>query len=102
MNVLIVGGSGGIGLELANAMSARPDVNNVVATYRRQVPEHAAAGIDWVQLDVTNQDQLAKCWPAEKPLDYLIYAVGLLHDGNTGPEKPCAASTRSCSAKVCR
>ncbi|MCX2979735.1 SDR family NAD(P)-dependent oxidoreductase [Halieaceae bacterium IMCC14734] len=87
MNVLIVGGSGGIGLELANAMSARPDVDNVVATYRRQVPEHAATGIDWLQLDVTNQDQLAECWPAEKPLDYLIYAVGLLHDGNTGPEK---------------
>ena len=87
MNVLIVGGSGGIGLQLANALCARPDVDNVVATYRRIAPANASAAIDWQQLDVTDHDQLAGCWPADKPLDYLIYAVGLLHDGDAGPEK---------------
>jgi NAD(P)-dependent dehydrogenase (short-subunit alcohol dehydrogenase family) len=87
MNVLIVGGSGGIGLELANALSARPEVDNVVATYRRQPPAHAATAIDWQQLDVTNHQQLANCWPTDTPLDTLIYAVGLLHEGDTGPEK---------------
>jgi NAD(P)-dependent dehydrogenase (short-subunit alcohol dehydrogenase family) len=87
MNVLIIGGSGGIGLELANALSARSEVDTVVATYRRKPPEAAAAGIDWQQLDVTRHDQLANCWPADTPLDCLIYAVGLLHEGDTGPEK---------------
>lgn len=87
MNVLVVGGSGGIGLALTNALRERPEAQRVVATYRRQVPPNCANGVEWRQVDVTDAGQLANCWPVDQPLDCLVYAVGLLHRGSLAPEK---------------
>lgn len=86
-NVLVVGGSGGIGRELVELFCARDDVAKVVATWNRQEPSYRHAKLDWRELDVTREESLAACWPLEEALDVLVYAVGVLHTQTQQPEK---------------
>jgi len=87
MNILVVGGSGGIGAALAEALGKRPEVSKVIATYHRHPPERELAGVVWQHMDVTQPESAGERWPSDTPLDLMIYAAGVLHDGAHQPEK---------------
>lgn len=78
-NVLIIGGSSGLGLELAKKLSAK---NTVLVTGRT---DPAVAGIQFASLQIDQTDQ----WKAAVDnlldtagqIDTLMYAVGYFQDG---------------------
>ncbi|CAM4335820.1 SDR family NAD(P)-dependent oxidoreductase [Vibrio agarivorans] len=83
MNVLIVGGVGGIGQALVSLFH---DIgHNVFATYHHTPPPTSYGR--WFQCDVTDEAciiELAKVLPK---LDIVINCVGILHTDNATPEK---------------
>ena len=54
VNLLVVSGSGLLGLEITR--QARLARDNVVATYRSRLP--AVPGVDWLSLDVRQRDDV--------------------------------------------
>lgn len=87
MKVLIFGGNGGIGHAICrNLAQHSPDIE-VHATYRNQQPTHSHETIIWHKLDVTDEAQLQLLANEIEHLDWIINAVGLLHDEDHGPEK---------------
>ncbi|MDN2480906.1 SDR family NAD(P)-dependent oxidoreductase [Vibrio agarivorans] len=83
MNVLIVGGVGGIGQALVTLFN---DVGyNVFATYHR-TPPSTSNGV-WFKCDVTDEDSIVKLAEALPSLDVVINCVGILHTCNAIPEK---------------
>jgi NAD(P)-dependent dehydrogenase (short-subunit alcohol dehydrogenase family) len=87
MNVLVVGGSGGIGGAMTEAFCAREDVGAVVATCRSHSPTFSHPKLRWERLDVTVEASVARLFETLPPLDYLVNAVGVLHSAAGGPEK---------------
>jgi NAD(P)-dependent dehydrogenase (short-subunit alcohol dehydrogenase family) len=87
MNALIVGGNGGLGLELVKQLLARENSTRIVATYHRQRPAFSHPNLTWQALDVTDEAAIEKVWPGDQPLDLLVYAVGFLHTEDRLPEK---------------
>ncbi|GIU50862.1 SDR family oxidoreductase [Shewanella sairae] len=86
MNVLVVGGSGGIGLALVEHYLAT-NTANVFATYRTNKPALNHPKLVWYKVNVTVEsdiEELAKLLPK---LSLLVNAVGMLHDGEHNPEK---------------
>jgi len=87
MNVLIVGGSGGIGGAMTEEFCAREEVESVVATYLSRSPPFSHPKLRWERLDVTVEASVARLFETLPPLDYLVNAVGVLHSAAGGPEK---------------
>ena len=87
MKILVVGGSGGIGRQFVETLSARPGVEHVHATFNRTPPAFQSPRVSWHRLDVTDEAAIAALAAALGELDWLINAVGLLHDATQGPEK---------------
>lgn len=59
--IIIVGGSRGIGLELATQFhSLHPQQGAVVATMRKSDPSLVPAGVVAAPLDITNKDSIQK------------------------------------------
>ncbi len=87
MNVLIVGGSGGIGSALVAALCARDGVDSVTATYHRNPSQFAHAKLQWQPLDVSDEAGIKGLFASLPPQDYLINAAGLLHATDAQPEK---------------
>jgi len=87
MNILVVGGSGGIGAALVERLCDLESSQTVVATWHRQQPQLHHPKLSWQQLDIKDESAMASCWPSGKPLDLLIYAVGMLHRKEQMPEK---------------
>ena len=79
MNVLIIGGSGGLGLALVELFCGLQDTTGVTATYRTQQPELANAKLTWVPLDVTAEADITRLFATCPELTYIINAAGLLH-----------------------
>jgi NAD(P)-dependent dehydrogenase (short-subunit alcohol dehydrogenase family) len=103
LNVLIVGGSGGIGWALSKTLSTLPNVT-IMATYRQSIPEEAEdySDIVWLPLDVCEPAQYAPLVEritevlsggqdkgVEQParLDWVINCVGQLSIDQAQPEK---------------
>ncbi|WP_108946208.1 SDR family NAD(P)-dependent oxidoreductase [Shewanella halifaxensis] len=86
MNVLIVGGSGGIGLALVQHYLAYEDAN-VFATYRTQKPSLNHPKLTWFKVNVTVESDIADLAQQLPKLRLLINAIGMLHDGEHNPEK---------------
>ncbi|GHA60214.1 SDR family NAD(P)-dependent oxidoreductase [Photobacterium aphoticum] len=98
MNILIIGGSGGIGQALIQHFHAvHPDAT-IYATYHSTVPDStarpvttSATKVHWYQVDITQEADIAALASALPPLSLLINAAGLLHHPEQGPEKSITA-----------
>lgn len=87
MKILIIGGSGGIGHALvASCIHDYPDAT-ILATYHRHPGNLNHPRLQWLTLDVTNEQSIQKLSQDCGPLDILINAVGFLHEGKQRPEK---------------
>ena len=54
MNIVIAGGSGGIGSAFVEALARRTPAGNIIATYHRRLPDTEHANVSWQQLDLTD------------------------------------------------
>lgn len=87
MNIAIIGGSGGIGRTFVEALADRQEVRSIQATYHRTQPPFVHPAVTWHQLDVTDETAIQRWSQKLGELDWLINAVGMLHDPAQGPEK---------------
>ena len=87
MKVLVVGGSGGIGLAIVKAFLKRNDVVSVVATYNAGERFFCHGNLQWVSLDVQDEVAIQKLAANIGDLDVLVNAVGYLHSPGAMPEK---------------
>ncbi len=90
MNVLVVGGSGGIGAALVSAYAADQAVQELVAT-RRGEPDAQSASASWLALDLCRQDSIERAGKeirsAMEHLDLVIFASGVLQSDSARAEK---------------
>lgn len=85
-DVLVVGGQGGIGRALVETLSHDPGTDSICATWHNRAPE-PIDGVQWTHLDVTEEASIVALAERLDRVDWLINAVGWLHDEKTGPEK---------------
>lgn len=85
MNILVLGGSGGIGRALIAVIQQRYPQASIFATYYRNLPN--VAGISWYAVDVTQENDVRVLAESIRSIDWVINAVGTLHIKDTGPEK---------------
>ncbi|MBN2872136.1 MAG: SDR family NAD(P)-dependent oxidoreductase [Halothiobacillaceae bacterium] len=85
-HVLVVGGQGGIGRALVEALRHDEAVDAVHATWHHQAPA-PLDGVTWWQVDVTDEASIQSLAEGIETLDWLINAVGWLHGHGAGPEK---------------
>ena len=79
MKIVIVGGSGGIGL---------PIVKSFLRLYSNaHYPDFQHPRLQWQKLDVTREDEIKNLSNQAGPTDILVNAVGILHTLNHRPEK---------------
>ena len=87
MNIVIAGGSGGIGGAFVEVLARRPGVDKIIATCNRGSPGLEHPKVTWSRLDLTDEEAI-RDWSAEVgEIDWLINAAGILHDARQGPEK---------------
>ncbi|MRI35085.1 short chain dehydrogenase [Endozoicomonas sp. OPT23] len=87
MNILIIGGSGGIGLAIIQqSLSSYPQAT-ITATYHSQCPEFKHSQLKWLKLDVTSEKDIIELSKHFDSLNMLINAVGFLHSSHHSPEK---------------
>lgn len=90
MNILIVGGSGGIGLAVVELVLAKHPEATIYATFRTEQPQLEHHNLSWMQLDASNETQVALLAKELPLLNVLINATGLLHTDEQKPEKALA------------
>ena len=87
MNIVIAGGSGGIGGAFVEVLARRPGVDKIIATSNRHSSALDHPKVTWHRLDLTDEDAIGD-WAAEvDEIDWLINAAGILHTRVQGPEK---------------
>ncbi|MBT1443314.1 SDR family oxidoreductase [Shewanella sp. JM162201] len=97
MNVLIVGGNGGIGFAMVNAVLTSFTDAKLHATHQQpltanQVDVTSRANSDglrlhWHHLDASDEAQVKALAASFDSLDWLINCAGMLHNKSKGPEK---------------
>ena len=87
MNILIVGGSGGIGSALIERFLAADADTTIFATYRTNRPKLNNPRVNWHVADVTTESDIESLANIVPKLDVLINAVGILHTDDQKPEK---------------
>lgn len=87
MDILIVGGNGGIGLAIVKQVCIQFPNARVHATFRSTQPNWKNNNLTWSQLDARIDEQVAALANELGHLDWLINCVGMLHTANKGPEK---------------
>lgn len=87
MEILIVGGSGGIGKAMVKQIQETYPDAAVHATYRHHPPHDMQEKIQWHALDVTNEAEIKQLSEQLAKLDWVINCVGILHTQDNGPEK---------------
>lgn len=87
-NIVIMGASGGIGSALTEFFAKNSD-NSVFAFSRSEI-KNQLDNVCYGQIDFANEESIQKAAEQsgqEGPLDYVIIATGMLHDGDLIPEK---------------
>ena len=87
MNIVVAGGSGGIGGAFVEALAGRTPAGSIIATYHRRLPDTEHANVSWQQLDLTDETAMQDWAAAIDEVDWLINAAGILHTPERGPEK---------------
>ncbi len=87
MNIVIIGGTGGIGMGLVKTILKNNQTCNVHGTYRKTCPEFSDHRLSWYQLDVTKEEDFKSLSVDLKKIDWIINCVGMLHTKEKGPEK---------------
>ncbi|HIF9191658.1 TPA: SDR family NAD(P)-dependent oxidoreductase [Photobacterium damselae] len=92
MNILILGGAGGIGQALIKHILMMPAKHQIWATYHLTDPIKlclSSPQLHWVQLDLTKESQIAQLSQSISQVDIIINTVGLLHNTDLAlvPEK---------------
>lgn len=87
VNILISGGSGGIGLAIVKACSELAGVKQITATYLTNPPAFSAQNLTWKQADLTQESQVKALAQEVSSIDLLVNAAGLLHNSEHQPEK---------------
>ena len=87
MNILIIGGNGGLGSAMVASCRQRWPSAILSATWHRSPPSSALSDIHWHQIDATSEDQISELSKQFDQLDLLINATGMLHTLQQGPEK---------------
>ena len=87
LNVAVIGAGGGIGAALVDALAKCSGVATVHAL-SRGAKEHAEARVRSGRIDITDEASVVDAADAiEEPLDLVIVATGILHDGQLQPER---------------
>jgi NAD(P)-dependent dehydrogenase (short-subunit alcohol dehydrogenase family) len=98
-NALIIGASGGIGRGLIEQLLDSPEINLIVATYRRQEKAQDLFKLEslfpdqliLLQVDVTSEESIQQAVSIIQSkiaqLHLAINCVGMLHEDNLQPEK---------------
>jgi NAD(P)-dependent dehydrogenase (short-subunit alcohol dehydrogenase family) len=87
MNIVITGGSGGIGGAFVEAFATRPEVGKIIATCNRHPSTLGHPKVTWHRLDLTDETAM-RDWAAQlDEIDWLINAAGILHTRAHRPEK---------------
>lgn len=90
MQILVIGGNGGIGLALIKALLFGFPEAQVTGTYRRHQPNFYHPRFHWERLDITRENEIAGLAAQFEKLDWLINATGILHNQGQLPEKTIA------------
>jgi NAD(P)-dependent dehydrogenase (short-subunit alcohol dehydrogenase family) len=90
VNILVIGGSGGLGLALVKMFLRDAATANVTASYRTQQPKFSQDKLRWVKLDITDEKSIVELFKDTAHLSYIINAAGLLHSAEGKPEKAIA------------
>ena len=85
-HALVIGGQGGIGRALVEALRHDKTVDAVHATWHSREPA-ALDGVTWWRCDVTDEAAIEAMADRIETVDWLVNAVGWLHDEAVGPEK---------------
>ncbi|MBB3045909.1 NAD(P)-dependent dehydrogenase (short-subunit alcohol dehydrogenase family) [Litorivivens lipolytica] len=87
MKIVIVGGSGGIGLAIVKqALQYYPEAY-IIATWRTRQPDFTHQRLRWHPLDAANEKAVAEMAEQLGSVTILINAIGLLHTPDHRPEK---------------
>jgi NAD(P)-dependent dehydrogenase (short-subunit alcohol dehydrogenase family) len=98
-NILIVGGSRGIGLGFVKRLVEQDKNANIYATYRQKttaeelfnLQSQYSSSLHLLELDITQEEEIANlCKYLKKEISELhlvINCVGILHEGDLKPEK---------------
>lgn len=87
MNIVVTGGSGGIGSAFVAALARRVEVTTITATYHHNAPETGHANVTWQRLDLTDESAVHDWAQPLGEIDWLINTAGILHGPAQGPEK---------------
>jgi NAD(P)-dependent dehydrogenase (short-subunit alcohol dehydrogenase family) len=89
--IIIVGGSGGIGQALVKALLDEYPAVLISATYhRREIPfQHKR--VEWQNLDVRDPSTIQQWSSRFDRVDWILNCVGFLHEDGRGPEKSIRA-----------
>jgi len=87
MNVMIVGGGGGIGRALVEEYVKVPGVQQIYATHHRPISSVSSA-VQWLSLDLSDPHSIdALAAQVNEPIDRWICCTGILEGAHGGPEK---------------
>ncbi|WP_299003692.1 SDR family NAD(P)-dependent oxidoreductase [uncultured Shewanella sp.] len=87
MNMLILGGTGGIGSALIKHVLKQPNVTKVYATFHTQPPSLTDPRLQWFKVDITQEAAIAHLAEHIPSLTFLINTIGILHTKEAQPEK---------------
>ena len=93
MDILIVGGNGGIGLAMVQQALARFPQARVHATYRKNQPDWQHPNVFWHQVDVSQDEQVKAFSEQIEHVDWLVNCVGMLHTQDKTPFAPTGLAT---------
>ena len=92
MQIIVIGGSGGIGSAFVRYLSEKSK-DEIITTYSRHEPEEKLTNVSYYKLDVTNENAVESFCDRLGDVRVFINAVGFLHNDSFSPEK----STRQIS-----
>ena len=90
MNILIVGGTGGIGKALIKCLLQTYPEARITATSNSSLESITDSRVTWHKLNITNEQEIKHLADAIGPVNILINAVGVLHIDSMMPEKTLA------------